>query len=59
MKYKEIADELYVNFSFQGHENFSNADLFASNAVTWGVFTGKMVLQPTIVDPVAFQYWKV
>ena len=59
MKRKETAGKLKVSFSFQGHENFSNADLFASNAVTWGVFTGKMVLQPTVVDPVAFQYWKV
>ena len=28
-------------------------------AVTWGVFPGKEVSQPTVVDPVAFTVWKV
>ena len=28
-------------------------------AVTWGVFPGKEISQPTVVDPVAFTVWKV
>ncbi|XP_057296002.1 methylenetetrahydrofolate reductase (NADPH)-like isoform X1 [Hydractinia symbiolongicarpus] len=41
-----------------GTKNFTNTNTKDSNAVTWGVFTGKMVLQPTVVDPIAFQFWK-
>ena len=26
--------------------------------MTWGVFTGREVLQPTVVDPVSFRVWK-
>ncbi|GBF91075.1 5,10-methylenetetrahydrofolate reductase [Raphidocelis subcapitata] len=29
-----------------------------ANAVTWGVFPGKEVEQPTVVDPVSFGVWK-
>ncbi|KAI2801229.1 hypothetical protein BLOT_011805 [Blomia tropicalis] len=29
-----------------------------TNAVTWGVFPGKEIIQPTIVDSVSFQVWK-
>jgi hypothetical protein len=28
-------------------------------AVTWGVFPGKEIMQPTVVDPIAFTFWKV
>jgi len=28
------------------------------NAVTWGVFPGKEILQPTIVEAVSFMAWK-
>lgn len=31
----------------------------AVNAVTWGVFPGKEVVQPTVVDPQSFSVWKV
>ena len=27
-------------------------------AVTWGVFPGREIIQPTIVDPVAFNHWR-
>jgi len=27
-------------------------------AVTWGVFPGREVIQPTVVDPLAFVVWK-
>lgn len=29
------------------------------NAVTWGIFPGREIVQPTVVDPVSFLYWKV
>lgn len=29
------------------------------NAVTWGVFPAKEVIQPTVVDPHSFAIWKV
>lgn len=29
------------------------------NAVTWGVFPGKEIIQPTIVEAVSFMAWKV
>lgn len=28
------------------------------NAVTWGVFPGKEIVQPTVVDPESFKVWK-
>lgn len=28
------------------------------NAVTWGVFPGKEVIQPSVVDPASFKVWK-
>lgn len=28
------------------------------NAVTWGIFRGKEVIQPTVVDAEAFMIWK-
>ena len=29
------------------------------NAVTWGVFPGKEIIQPTIVEALSFMAWKV
>jgi methylenetetrahydrofolate reductase (NADPH) len=31
----------------------------AVNAVTWGVFPGREIVQPTVVDPTSFPAWKV
>lgn len=28
------------------------------NAVTWGVFPAKEIIQPTVVDPASFKVWK-
>jgi len=36
----------------------TNANVYSSNAVTWGAFPGSEILQPTVVDPVAFHFWK-
>ncbi|CAL5394681.1 unnamed protein product [Camellia sinensis] len=35
--------------------NVSQTDV---NAVTWGVFPGKEIIQPTVVDPSSFMVWK-
>ena len=34
----------------------TNANVYSSNAVTWGAFPGSEILQPTVVDPVAFSF---
>jgi methylenetetrahydrofolate reductase (NADPH) len=31
----------------------------AANTVTWGVFPGKEIVQPTIIEEVSFCAWKV
>lgn len=36
----------------------SNVGKTDVNAVTWGVFPGKEILQPTVVDPASFMVWK-
>jgi len=36
----------------------SNITTNEPNAVTWGVFPGKEIIQPTVVDPVSFPIWK-
>ena len=37
----------------------TNCDEQEPNAVTWGVFPGKEIIQPTVVDPISFLSWKV
>jgi len=36
----------------------SNAPSDGPNAVTWGVFPGKEIVQPTIVETISFLAWK-
>ncbi|KAJ1675507.1 methylenetetrahydrofolate reductase (NAD(P)H) met13 [Spiromyces aspiralis] len=36
----------------------SNFDTESPNAVTWGVFPGKEIIQPTIVESISFLAWK-
>ncbi|XP_047228612.1 methylenetetrahydrofolate reductase isoform X2 [Girardinichthys multiradiatus] len=38
--------------------NMTNAHEMQPNAVTWGIFAGREIVQPTVVDPVSFMYWK-
>lgn len=47
-----------VNVCVQGR-NLTNAPDMQPNAVTWGIFPGREIVQPTVVDPVSFMYWKV
>lgn len=39
-------------------EKRTNTDGSSVTAVTWGVFPGREILQPTVVDPVSFMVWK-
>ncbi|CAB1431537.1 unnamed protein product [Pleuronectes platessa] len=38
--------------------NLTNAPDLQPNAVTWGIFPGREIVQPTVVDPVSFMSWK-
>ena len=40
-------------------DNITNAPELQPNAVTWGIFPGREIIQPTVVDPVSFMFWKV
>ena len=46
---------LAVNKDGQSLSNVGPAEV---NAVTWGVFPAKEIIQPTVVDPVSFAVWK-
>jgi methylenetetrahydrofolate reductase (NADPH) len=39
-------------------ESFSSLDAQAVSAVTWGVFPGREIIQPTVVDSKSFKIWK-
>ncbi|CAF1203890.1 unnamed protein product [Rotaria sordida] len=50
-----------VNYHFvnkSGEISETNADDEQPIAVTWGVFAGREIIQPTVVDPVSFMIWK-
>lgn len=59
---KKILEEYpYVNYhiiNHNGQDVDTNCDRSCPIAVTWGVFPGKEIVQPTVVDPIAFQTWK-
>jgi methylenetetrahydrofolate reductase (NADPH) len=49
-----------VDFQIINHDgsfNCTNKEKLGPNAVTWGVFQGCEIKQPTIVDPISFQAW--
>ncbi|XP_027514042.1 methylenetetrahydrofolate reductase isoform X3 [Corapipo altera] len=52
--------ELRVNYHIVNvkGQNITNAPDLQPNAVTWGIFPGREIIQPTVVDPVSFLYWK-
>ncbi|GAB2265508.1 Methylenetetrahydrofolate reductase 1 [Dionaea muscipula] len=47
----------YMAVSKDGNWN-SNGGPSHVNAVTWGVFPAKEIIQPTVVDPASFVVWK-
>jgi len=44
-----------VNVNGEQMKNVGDSDV---NAVTWGIFNGKEIVQPTVVDSQAFLIWK-
>lgn len=42
----------------KGGNLISNVGSNDVNAVTWGVFPAKQIIQPTVVDPASFFVWK-
>jgi len=65
---KEILNDLIDKFSGNPWITFytankqgdfrTNNNKDESTAVTWGVFPGKEIIQPTIIDEVSFKVWK-
>ncbi|CAF1376616.1 unnamed protein product [Rotaria sordida] len=50
-----------VNYHFvnkSGDVNETNTDHEQPIALTWGVFAGREIIQPTVVDTVSFMIWK-
>ncbi|XP_042514672.1 probable methylenetetrahydrofolate reductase isoform X2 [Macadamia integrifolia] len=56
-KCKAFPSLTYMAVSKEGRwiSNVSSSDV---NAVTWGVFPAKEIIQPTVVDPASFMVWK-
>merc|ERR1719171_3213668 len=54
-----IKDDKFVSYMAvnKAGETISNTDS-NTNAVTWGVFPGREVVQPTVVDAKSFMAWK-
>ena len=52
----------FVNYHIVNHDgtkDVTNCDPSHPIAVTWGVFPGKEIVQPTVVDSISFNIWKV
>jgi len=47
-----------LTFHAINKEGISYSNTQDVNAVTWGIFKGKEILQPTVVDPQSFMIWK-
>ena len=47
------------NNLLQGDFSTNATDENDQNAVTWGVFPGKEIIQPTIIEKASFEAWKV
>ncbi|KAJ1360055.1 putative methylenetetrahydrofolate reductase [Parelaphostrongylus tenuis] len=63
MSLLEIIDEFSprINYHLINHDGSfdrMNGETTTPIAVTWGVFPGAEIAQPTVVDPLAFRAWK-
>lgn len=56
-KCKALPFLTYIAVNKEG-QCVSNVGPSAVNAVTWGVFPAKEIIQPTVVDPASFMVWK-
>ena len=57
-KLKAASSITYMAVNAKG-DMISNVGPTDVNAVTWGVFPAKEIVQPTVVDPQSFAVWKV
>lgn len=48
----------YFAVDYNGNLSSNHPDGSKANAVTWGIFPGREVLQPTIVEKISFLAWK-
>jgi len=46
------------NYQLTNLKGDYRTNLNGAMAVTWGIFPGKQIVQPTIVDPISFKAWK-
>ncbi|KAG2722374.1 hypothetical protein I3843_02G109200 [Carya illinoinensis] len=56
-KCKDFPSLTYMAVNKEGSW-ISNSGQTDVNAVTWGVFPAKEIIQPTVVDPTSFMVWK-
>lgn len=57
-KYRIKNQLIYILYSnFQGDLLTNVTDTEAQNAVTWGVFPGKEIVQPTLIERANFESW--
>ncbi|XP_030455972.1 methylenetetrahydrofolate reductase (NADH) 2-like [Syzygium oleosum] len=57
-KCKGFLNLTYMAVNKEGDKWISNVGESDVNAVTWGVFPAKEIIQPTVVDPASFLVWK-
>jgi len=55
---KQYPQVNYHIIDSQGYYDHTNTDRYSPIAVTWGVFPSREIAQPTVVDPVSFNFWK-
>jgi len=53
---RKLPSMTYHAVNLQGGKSFTNTK--GTNAVTWGVFPGSEIVQPTVVDAASFLVWK-
>lgn len=55
---KDYENINYHVVNCEGTVDVTNSDSLSPIAVTWGVFPGREIIQPTVVDPISFKIWK-
>ncbi|KAI9138489.1 methylenetetrahydrofolate reductase-domain-containing protein [Paraphysoderma sedebokerense] len=57
---KRIEEDPHITYYAVNRQGdlMTNSQTDGPNAVTWGVFPGKEIVQPTIVEPLSFMAWK-
>ncbi|BFZ60016.1 methylenetetrahydrofolate reductase 1 [Saitoella coloradoensis] len=58
--YERLKEQPQISF-YAGNrrgDHYSNMEQSDANVVTWGIFPGREVAQPTIIEEVSFRAWK-